>query len=210
VSLSMDERRTMWFLLIVLLAAVPGVSRVTVLNTFSTYEACQPERNRVGFEMAESYPGENDFLIVCEFREKTPSVPVRDVLRQGRTVQKEWPDFSQIRFNHGRNHGGTASNLLSGQEAHTLADADKGTTRQDFRTSATTRTQSIVPSPTSGAPGIKGHPPSRKASHVSPTTHAAHFTTGTEAEWLLNGGQAAISDRGRLCPNRLRMMKNSS
>jgi hypothetical protein len=50
---------------------------MTVLNTFATYEACKPERDRIGFEMAESYPYENDFRIVCEFREKTPSkVPV--------------------------------------------------------------------------------------------------------------------------------------
>jgi len=73
----------MWFLLIVLLTAVPGIGQVTVLNTFATYDACQPERNRVGFEMAESYPGENDFLIVCEFRERASRVPVREMLRQG-------------------------------------------------------------------------------------------------------------------------------
>ncbi len=58
----------MWFLLIVLLAPPSGIDRVTVLNTFATYEDCQPERNRIGFEMAESYPYENDFRIVCEFR----------------------------------------------------------------------------------------------------------------------------------------------
>jgi hypothetical protein len=66
----------MWFLLIVLLMAPAGVDRVTLLNTFATYEACQPERNRVGFEMAESYPSENDFLIVCEFREQGPKRPL--------------------------------------------------------------------------------------------------------------------------------------
>jgi hypothetical protein len=65
----------MWLLLIVLLTAVPGVNRATILNTFATYEACQPERDRVGFEMAEAYPGENDFLIVCEFQEDVPQVP---------------------------------------------------------------------------------------------------------------------------------------
>jgi hypothetical protein len=71
----------MWFLLFVLLTTVPGFGRVTVLNTFATYEACQPERNRVGFEMAEAYPGENDFVIVCEFRDLSRKVPVRHMLR---------------------------------------------------------------------------------------------------------------------------------
>lgn len=64
----------MWFLLIVLLAPPSGISRETVLNTFATYEDCQPERNRIGFEMAESYPYENDFRIVCEFRETNSSL----------------------------------------------------------------------------------------------------------------------------------------
>ena len=68
----------MWFLLIVLLAPPPGINPVTVLNTFVTYEDCQPERNRIGFEMAESYPYDNDFRIVCEFGEaKPPLLPVR-------------------------------------------------------------------------------------------------------------------------------------
>jgi hypothetical protein len=68
----------MWLLLIILLAPVPDLNRMTVLNTFTTYEACKPERDRIGFEMAESYPYENDFRIVCEFRDETPSkIPVR-------------------------------------------------------------------------------------------------------------------------------------
>ncbi|OQW33397.1 MAG: hypothetical protein A4E19_03025 [Nitrospira sp. SG-bin1] len=70
--------QAMWFLLIVLLAPPSGIDRATVLNAFETYEACKPERDRVGFEMAESYPYENDFRIVCEFREKTsPQLPIR-------------------------------------------------------------------------------------------------------------------------------------
>jgi hypothetical protein len=73
-----------WFLLIVLLAPPSGIDRVTVLNTFETYEDCQPERNRIGFEMAESYPYENDFRIVCEFRSVNSSfVPIRHA-RQAR------------------------------------------------------------------------------------------------------------------------------
>lgn len=63
----------MWLLVIVLLAAPTGISRMTVLNTFSTYEDCQPERDRVGFEMAESYPNDHDFHIVCEYQAKKPS-----------------------------------------------------------------------------------------------------------------------------------------
>ena len=78
----------MWFLVIILLASPPGIDRTTVLNTFATYEDCQPERDRIGFAMAESYPYENDFRIVCEFRETTlprsPLVP----LRSGRSVWK--------------------------------------------------------------------------------------------------------------------------
>lgn len=69
----------MWFLLIILLAPPVGVNRATVLNAFETYEDCQPERNRIGFEMAESYPYDSDFRIVCEFQEKhSYKVPIRD------------------------------------------------------------------------------------------------------------------------------------
>ncbi len=65
----------MWLLLIILLITVPGVGQGTVLNTFTSEEACQQERNRIGFEMAESYPDERDFLIVCKFREDRPDNP---------------------------------------------------------------------------------------------------------------------------------------
>ena len=74
---------TMWLLLIILLTPPPGLSGATVLNSFTTYEECQPERNRIGFEMAESYPHENDFRIVCEFHENEIShshrVPIHDI-----------------------------------------------------------------------------------------------------------------------------------
>lgn len=59
----------MWHLLIVFLIASPNIDRATVLNSFPTYEECQPERDRVGFEMAESYPYENDFRVVCEYQD---------------------------------------------------------------------------------------------------------------------------------------------
>lgn len=59
----------MWNLLIVLLLSPLNVDRSMILDSFQTYEECQPERNRVGFEMAERYPYDNDFRIVCEFHE---------------------------------------------------------------------------------------------------------------------------------------------
>ena len=64
----------MWLLVIVLLAAPAGINRVTVLNTFPTYEDCRPERDRVGFAMAESYPQENNFRIECKLQEQKPSL----------------------------------------------------------------------------------------------------------------------------------------
>ena len=77
-----EKGQTVWVLLIILLTAVPGVSQgivqgAVLLNTFTTQEACQQERNRIGFEMAEAYPGENDFLIACQFREGDPKAQAR-------------------------------------------------------------------------------------------------------------------------------------
>lgn len=62
----------MFFLLIVLLntAAVPGMERTYRIGTYDTQEECQLERNRIGFEMAEAYPYENDFIIVCKLDPK--------------------------------------------------------------------------------------------------------------------------------------------
>jgi hypothetical protein len=56
----------MWLLVIVLLNIVPGLNKVTVVNTFATAEECQIERNRIGFEMAAAYPNERDFIIACQ------------------------------------------------------------------------------------------------------------------------------------------------
>jgi hypothetical protein len=68
----------MWLLVIVLLAAPIGIKPVAVLNTFATYEDCKPERDRIGFAMAESYPQENTFRIVCQLQEQQPSIqPIR-------------------------------------------------------------------------------------------------------------------------------------
>ena len=55
----------MWQLVIILLTVVPDIQTVTVLFTYDTYEECQVERNRVGFDMAASYPYELDFVVDC-------------------------------------------------------------------------------------------------------------------------------------------------
>lgn len=60
------ERSPMWMLIIVLLSIVPGLEKITVLNTFATSEECQNERNRIGFEMAAAYPHDRDFVIACQ------------------------------------------------------------------------------------------------------------------------------------------------
>jgi hypothetical protein len=57
----------MWMLVIILLNTVPQITTVTVLQTYSTSQECQNERNRVGYEMAEVYPYERDFVIACRF-----------------------------------------------------------------------------------------------------------------------------------------------
>jgi hypothetical protein len=67
------ERSLMWLLVIILLNIVPGLERVTVLNTFATSEECQSERNRIGFEMAKAYPNERDFVIACRLNPKHSS-----------------------------------------------------------------------------------------------------------------------------------------
>jgi len=58
----------MWILIIVLLVSdVPGLGKITtVLNTYATYQECQSERNRIGDEMAEAYPNDDDFVIACQ------------------------------------------------------------------------------------------------------------------------------------------------
>ncbi len=67
------ERSPMWLLMIVLLNIVPGLEKITVLNTFATSEECQSERNRIGFEMAAAYPYDRDFVIACRLNPKHSS-----------------------------------------------------------------------------------------------------------------------------------------
>ncbi len=57
----------MWLLLIVLIAPPDGFSKKTLLEAYHTEQECMDNRNRVGWEMAEAYPQEPDFRIVCEF-----------------------------------------------------------------------------------------------------------------------------------------------
>jgi hypothetical protein len=60
----------MWLLIMILLNTVPGLEKITVLNTFTTSEECQSERNRIGFEMAAAYPNDRDFVIACRLNPK--------------------------------------------------------------------------------------------------------------------------------------------
>jgi len=57
----------MWMLVIILLNAVPGISPVTLLETYPTSQECHSECNRIGDEMAKAYPNDHDFEIVCRF-----------------------------------------------------------------------------------------------------------------------------------------------
>lgn len=67
------ERSPMWFLIIVLLNTVPGLDKITVLQTYPTYQECQIERNRIGYEMAAAYPYDRDFVIACRLDQKHDS-----------------------------------------------------------------------------------------------------------------------------------------
>ena len=60
----------MWLLIMILLNTVPGLEKISVLNTFTTSEECQSERNRIGFEMAAAYPYERDFVMACRLNPK--------------------------------------------------------------------------------------------------------------------------------------------
>ena len=60
----------MWLLIMIVLNDVPGLDKIMVLNTYTTSQECQIERNRVGYEMAEAYPYERDFVIACQYESK--------------------------------------------------------------------------------------------------------------------------------------------
>jgi hypothetical protein len=67
------ERSRMWFLIMVLLNGVPGFDKITVLQTYGTFQECQIERNRIGYEMAAAYPYDRDFVIACQLDRKHDS-----------------------------------------------------------------------------------------------------------------------------------------
>ena len=60
----------MWLLVIVLLTNVPGLDKIMTLETYATYQECQIERNRIGYEMAAAYPYDRDFVIACQLSRK--------------------------------------------------------------------------------------------------------------------------------------------
>jgi len=60
----------MWILVIVLLTNVPGLDKIMKLETYATYQECQIERNRIGYEMAAAYPNDRDFVIACQLSRK--------------------------------------------------------------------------------------------------------------------------------------------
>lgn len=63
----------MWILVIVLLNGVPGLDTIMKLETYATAQECQSERNRIGYEMAEAYPYDRDFVIACQLSPKYDS-----------------------------------------------------------------------------------------------------------------------------------------
>lgn len=56
----------MWLLLIIFLS--PPIMTTQELSRYDTQRECQLERDRIGYEMAESYPHEADFVIVCKLK----------------------------------------------------------------------------------------------------------------------------------------------
>jgi hypothetical protein len=60
---------TVWMLVIILLNTVPGISPVTLLERYPTFQECHSERARIGDEMAKACPDDHDhdFKIACRF-----------------------------------------------------------------------------------------------------------------------------------------------
>jgi hypothetical protein len=65
----------MWYLLIIILNVngVPGLNTMTVLQTYTTSLECQSERDRIGEEMAATYPDDHDFVLACQVSGKHES-----------------------------------------------------------------------------------------------------------------------------------------
>jgi len=62
----------MWFLIMVLLNmnGVPGLDKIIVLQTYTTSQECQSERDRIGYEMVAAYPDDHDFVLACQLSRK--------------------------------------------------------------------------------------------------------------------------------------------
>lgn len=56
----------MWLLLIIFLS--PPIMTTQELNRYETKQACQIERDRIGYLMAEQYPSDANFVIVCRLK----------------------------------------------------------------------------------------------------------------------------------------------
>lgn len=63
----------MWMLVIILLNTVPGISPVTLLETYPTSQECHSEREHIGAEMTKAYPDDHDFEIACRFNPRQRS-----------------------------------------------------------------------------------------------------------------------------------------
>ncbi len=81
---------SIWVLLMVLLTAVDGFGSSYQLNTFDTREECTIERDRIGFEMAESYPADLGFRIECREKISPPIVSESGINYTG--AIKKWAD----------------------------------------------------------------------------------------------------------------------
>lgn len=59
---------TMWTLVIVMLGAIIGNDKVTVLEKYETYEECREAQATVSVGMVKAYPGDTSFIIECRWK----------------------------------------------------------------------------------------------------------------------------------------------
>lgn len=60
----------MWLLLLVLLFPGPGLPKTAILrDDFSSLEECEDVKARVYVDMANAYPNDRDFYLVCQPKE---------------------------------------------------------------------------------------------------------------------------------------------
>ena len=58
----------MWLLLLVLVPAIPGFDRTTVLETLATEQACLDLRQTVLEGMVAAYPDDYTYSVECRFK----------------------------------------------------------------------------------------------------------------------------------------------